>query len=149
MWDGDKSVGLSQLCLLLFAAVLLAVVVFAPWIVAWFIRFSRADIAGTEKLFLATIYVGAVPAVLLWHSLFSLLGRVAKRQMFVAENVSSLRRISWACMAGAGICILSAGYYIPWLMVAIPALFVGLIVRVVKNVFALGVALQADADLTV
>jgi len=39
MLDGDKSVWLSQLCLLLFAAGLLAVVAFAPKIVAWFERF--------------------------------------------------------------------------------------------------------------
>jgi hypothetical protein len=149
VWDGDKSVWLSQLCLLLFAAVLLAVVAFAPRIVDWFIRFSRADIAGTEGLFLATIYAGAGPAALLWHSLFTLLGRVAKRQMFCAQNVASLRRISWSCIVGAFICVVSASYYLPWLMVAIPAAFVGLIVRVVKNVFALGVALQTEADLTV
>ncbi|MBT9177533.1 MAG: hypothetical protein DDT20_01867 [Firmicutes bacterium] len=140
---------LSQLCLVLFAGALLAVVLFAPWIVAWFIRFSRADIGGAHRLFLATIYAGAVPAVILWYSLFSLLLRVARRQMFCAENVVSLRRISWSCIVGAFICVVSASYYLPWLMVAIPAAFVGLIVRVVKNVFALGVALQAEADLTV
>jgi len=149
MWDGDKSVWLSQLCLLLFAVVLLAVVAFAPRIVDWFVRFSRAGLASTEELFLATIYAGAVPVVLLWYSLFSLLRRVAKRQMFCAENVASLRQIAWSCIVGALICVVSASYYLPWLMVAIPAAFVGLIVRVVKNVFALGVALQTEADLTV
>jgi len=149
MWNGDKSVWLSQVCLVLFAVALLAVVAFAPRVVEWFVRFSRAEIAGTERFFLATIYAGAVPAVVLWHSLSSLLLRVAKQQMFCAENVASLRRISWSCIMGAFICIVSASYYLPWLMVALPAAFVGLIVRVVKNVFALGVLLQAEADLTV
>jgi len=149
MWDGDKSVWLSQVCLVLFAVALLAVVVFAPRIVEWFVSFSRAGITGAERFFLATIYVGAVPASILWHSLFSLLLRVAKRQMFCAGNVSSLRRISWSCIVGSVICVVSASYYLPWLMVAMPAAFVGLIVRVVKNVFAEGVALQAEADLTV
>lgn len=149
LWNGDKSVHLSQLFLVLFAVALLAVVAFAPRIVEWFVRVSRAEIAGTERFFLATIYAGAVPASILWHSLFSLLMRVAKRQMFCAENVASLRRISWSCIVGAFICVVSTGYYLPWLMVAVPAAFAGLIVRVVKNVFALGVALQTEADLTV
>lgn len=149
MWNGDKSVWLSQLCLQLFAVALLAVVALAPRLVVWFVGFSRADLAGTERLFLATIYAGAIPAALLWHSLLTLLGRVAKRQMFCVENVASLRRISWSCFGGALLCMVSASYYLPWLMVAISAAFVGLIVRVVKNVFALGVALQTEADLTV
>lgn len=124
-------------------------VLFAPWIVAWFIRFSHADIDGAHRFFLVTIYAGAVPAAILWHSLFSLLMRVAERQMFCAENVASLRRISWSCTLGAFICVVSASYYLPWLMVTMPAAFVGLIVPVVKNVFALGVAAQTEADLTV
>jgi len=133
----------------LFAVALLAVVVFAPSVVEWFVRFSRAEITGTQRFFLATIYAGAVPASILWHSLSSLLLRVAKEPMFCAENVTSLRRISWSCIVGAFICVVSASYYLPWLIVAMPAAFVGLIVRVVKNVFALGVRLQAEADLTV
>ena len=149
MWNNRRSVLLSQFCVLLFSAVLLAVVVFAYSLVSWLISFSQAELQGTEIYFYATIYLGSMPAALLLYSLFRLLQRISARQMFLQENVDLLRRISWSCFAGSAVCFVSTLYYFPWLLVAVPAGFMGLIVRVVKNVVALGVELQREADYTV
>jgi len=40
-------------------------------------------------------------------------------------------------------------YWIPWFAVGIAAAFMGLIVRVIKNVVAKAVSLQDDADFTI
>jgi len=149
VWNNQRSVLLSQFCVLLFSAVLVAVLVFTPSLVRWLIVFSRAELQGMEIYFFSTIYIGSMPAALLLYSLFRLLKHISSRQMFLPENVGHLRRISWCCYAGAAVCFISAVYYFPWLVIAVPAGFMGLIVRVVKNVVALGVELQNEADYTV
>lgn len=149
MWDNHRSLVLSQLSVALFSVLLLVVLVSAPWLVSWLIGFSRAYLQGTERYFLATIYVGSMPAAVLLYSLFRLLQRIAAGQVFLAENVEYLRRISWGCIVGASVSAVSAFYYFPWVLVAISAGFMALIVRVVKNVVAQAVALQDEVNYTV
>lgn len=149
MWSDKKSLALSKLCVLLFMTGLICTIVCAPWLTRWFLGFSRAGLEGTGHLFLATIYVGAIPAAILLYSLFGLLRRIEREQVFVSNNVKSLRRISWSCFAGAGIGAVSAFYYLPWVFVVVAAAFMGLIVRVVKNVLEKAVELQDEVDHTV
>jgi len=149
MWNGEKSISMSKLCILLFICVLIVTVVSAPWLTRWFLGFSRAELKGTEIFFLATIYAGSAPAAYMLYSLLRLLRRIEAEQVFITENVERLRRISWSCFAGAGISFVSVFYYFPWVFVAVAAAFMGLIVRVVKNVVAQAVALQNEVDYTV
>ncbi|WP_276663048.1 DUF2975 domain-containing protein [Syntrophomonas wolfei] len=149
MWNGKKSITLSKLCILLFMGLLIFTVVSAPWLTGWFLDFSQADLRDTETFFLATIYAGAVPAAYLLYNLLLLLRRIDAGQVFNPENVERLRRISWSCFFGAGIAAVSAFYYFPWLFLAVAAAFMGLIVRVVKNVVAQAVALQDEVDSTI
>jgi len=149
MWNREKSITLSKLCILLFLGLLLATVVSAPWLVNWFVSFSQAGLKGTESYFLATIYVGFVPALYLLYSLLRLIRRIDAGKVFIAENVELLRRISWSCFFGAGVALVSVLYYFPWFFLAVAAAFMGLIVRVVKNVFAQAVELKDEADYTV
>lgn len=146
MWNGERSIGLSKLCILFFMCVLIATVVSAPWLTRWFLFFSQAIVKGTVTFFLATIYVGSIPAAYLLYNLFQLLRRIEAGHLFIAENVECLRRISWTCFLGAGIAFISGFYYFPWLFVFVAAAFMGLIVRVVKNVVAQAVALKDEVD---
>lgn len=149
MWNDKKSIKLSKLCILLFMSVLVVTAFFAPWLTQWFLGFSRAELKGTAPFFLATIYVGCVPVAYLLYSLLRLLRRIEADQVFITDNVEGLRHISWSCFAGAGIGFVSAIYYFPWVFVAVAAAFMGLIVRVVKNVVAKAVELQEEVDYTV
>jgi hypothetical protein len=126
--------------------VLIATVVFAPWLTHWFLDYSQATAKGIETFLLATIYVGSMPAAYLLYNLFHLLRRIEGRQLFTAENVECLRRISWSCFLGAGIAFISGFYYFSWLFVFVAAAFMGLIVRVVKNVVAQAVVLKDEVD---
>ncbi|ATW25435.1 DUF2975 domain-containing protein [Candidatus Formimonas warabiya] len=149
MWNGEKSISLSKFCVLIFMCLLIVIVLSAPWLTHWFLDFSRADLKGTEPFFLATIYTGFVPAAYLLYSLLRLLHRIEAGQVFITENVEHLRRISWSSFAGAAISFVSVFYYFPWVFVVVAAAFMGLIVRVVKNVVAQAVALQNEVDYTV
>jgi len=108
----------------------------------------QAQSAG-RTLFLVTLYVGSAPAAILLAYLYALMHQIGSGRVFINENVSYLRYISWCCFAGAVICIASAFYYVPWFALGIAAAFMGLIIRVVKNVIAKAVALQDESDLTI
>lgn len=149
MWNGKRSISLSKLCILLFMGLLIVTVVSAPWLTRWYFNFPRPELKETEAFFLATIYVGAVPAAYLLYSLLCLLRRIQSGQVFIIQNVENLRRISWTCFVGAGIALVSISYYLPWVFLALAAAFMGLIVRVVKNVVAQAVALQDEVDSTI
>ena len=141
MWNSEKSIILSKLCVLLFMGLLLAVVVTAPWLTHWLVEFSQAGLKEKEAaFFMATIYVGSVPAAFLLYSLLKLLRRIETGQVFTA---------SWSCFAGSGVALISLFYYYPWFIMAVAAAFMGLIVRVVKNVVAQAVELKDEADYTV
>jgi len=149
MWNDKKSIWLSQVCIFVFSAVTLLTVIFANNIVAWLVDFSRADLLGQEVNFLVTIYAGFIPAALMLYSLYALLRQISLGKIFIQINVSYLRRISWCCMLGGIISLISTFYYFPWFVVALAASFMGLIVRVIKNMVAYGVNLQNESDYTV
>jgi len=149
MWNGEKSISLSKFCILFFVGVLIVTVVSAPWLTPWFLYFLRTELLETESFFLATIYVGSVPAGYLLYNLLRLIRSIEAEQVFTRENVELLRRISWTCFIGAGIALVSVFYYFPWMFLAVAAAFMGLIVRVVKNVVAQAVALQDEVDSTI
>lgn len=149
MWNGKKSISLSKICVLVFMAMLIGTALSAPWLVQRFLIFSRADLIGTKVFFLVTIYSGSVPAAGLLFCLYRLLNHIEIERVFITENVEYLRRISWSCFAGSIICFISVSYYFPWIFVAIAAAFMGLIVRVVKNIVAQAVELKNESDFTV
>ncbi|NLJ76650.1 MAG: DUF2975 domain-containing protein [Peptococcaceae bacterium] len=149
MGSEEKSILLSRLCVLFFMGLLLVAVVAAPWLTHWFVEFSQAGLEDEAVYFMITIYVGFVPAAYLLYSLLKLLRGIESGQVFTIQNVEYLRRISWSCFAGAGIALASQFYYYPWFFVAVAAAFMGLIVRVVKNVVAQAVELKNEADYTV
>ena len=149
MWNDQKSLMLSKICVAFFMALLLIGAILAPRLVSTLVRMSmQASLVG-RVLFLCTIYAGCVPAAALLIFLYLLLNRIGAGQVFVRENTSYLRYIAWCCFAGAAISLASALYYLPWLAIGVAAAFMGLIVRVVKNVVAKAVSLQDDADYTI
>ena len=149
MWNDKKSLVLSKICTILFMALLVACAVCAPWIINVVVNSSVAAADAGKALFLATVYVGCVPAAALLVCLFVLLRRIGEERVFVSENTECLRYISWCCFAGAVVCLVSAVYYIPWVAVGVAAAFMGLIIRVLKNVVAKAVSLQDEADFTI
>jgi len=149
MWNESKSLMLSKVSVWLFMLLLVVCTILAPRLVARLIFLSENAQDAGNTFFLITIYAGAIPAGALLVIFNVFLRRIEKGIVFVKENITSLRQISWCCFIGAIICTLSALYYLPWLAIGIAAAFMGLIVRVVKNVFSKAVSLQDDVKLTI
>ena len=149
MWTDSRSIKLSKICTIIFMIFLVACLISAPWLVTRLISMSVPAQNAGRTLFLVTLYVGSVPAAALLSFLYALLHQISSSRVFISANVNYLRYISWCCFAGAIICLASGFYYIPWFVPGIAAAFIGLIIRVVKNVIAEAVALQDESDLTI
>lgn len=151
-WNEDKSLRLSRVCVWLFFAALCAVCAGAPFAVralAGFATSAGRTVGEVAPWLYPVVYLtAACAALVLWH-LHALLRNIAENEVFVVENVGHLRAISWGCLA-AGVCFLSGVWYAPsfWVLSAAAA-FVGLILRVVKNVFAEAVRLKDENDYTI
>lgn len=149
MWNDHKSLVLSKVCVIFFMVLLLVCAILAPRLVARLIGMSEMASEAGAAMFLATLYAGCIPAAALLVNMFMLLRRISAGNVFVRENVACLRFISWCCFIGGLICTVSALYYVPWLSIGVAAAFMGLVVRVVKNVIAKAVSLQDEANYTI
>jgi len=157
MWSKNRSLHLSRIAVAAFMVVLAAAAVAAPALTRWFLSSRPWLPAGAAlpaqrrlwALFLVSEYASVpLAAVTLWE-LRGLLARIGAAQVFVPKNEQALRRISWACFAEAAVCLASSFYYAAFLVVAVAAAFMALIVRVVKNVFAEAIALKDENDYTI
>lgn len=147
-WDKDRSVTLSRCCVIVFALWLMALDVGAYHIAAWFVR-NRFAHFQFGFLLMSSIYAGSIFAWICLYQLWRLLKNVARGEVFVPANVRCMRIVSWCCAAAAGICLLSAAYYLPFAFVAVAAGFMALIVRIVKNAFQQAIAMKDELDLTI
>lgn len=149
MWDHRRSILLSKIGVVAFAVLIGAGAVYAPWMVRYVVEVSQAGLEGKEIFFYLTLYGGCIPALAMLCELYRILQRISGNQVFVRENVAGLRRVSWCSILGGGICLVSMLYYLPFGVIAFAAAFVGVIVRVVKNVLAKAVELKEEADFTI
>lgn len=111
-WNKDKSVKLSKFCVCLFMLILAGVCIGAPWLFRLLIRLRVQDLAGKFELFLVSTYTAAVPAAAALYGLWRLLRNISEGEVFIPENVSILRLLSWCCIAaGAGMSVQCAVLY--------------------------------------
>ena len=148
-WNKDKSIVLSRCCVAVFAGLLAALDVGAYWFTGWFCVTMRGMPRQTSLLMMVSIYSGSVFAWICLYRLWRLLDNIRRGEVFVDANVRHMRVISWCCAWAAGICLASAGYYLPFGFVAIAAGFMALIVRIVKNAFQQAIAMKDELDLTI
>lgn len=147
-WTKDKSILLSQVCVAVFAALLLALDAGGYWLARWYVDL-RAMGWQTGLGILAAFYGCSVFGWLCLYRLWRLLGNLRQARVFIEDNVSHLRSVSWCCVGVALICLAAALLYLPFLFLALAAGFMALIVRIVKNVFQQAIAMKAELDLTI
>lgn len=147
-WNNSKSVILSKVCVVVFALVLLALDIGSKWLIEdWLSVFL--DTPWHNAVLYVLIYLCSIPGwVTLW-SLWRLLDRIYQGQVFVEENIQDMRRTSWCCILVAVLCGVTAPFYWPLFIITIMAGFVGLIVRIVKNIFEQAMEMKDELDFTV
>ena len=150
--DAVGSLAISQLLVKIFLGVLVGVDVAAYWLVEWFLSWTRYRLTGDlpwQALFLLTIYAASIPAYFALYRLYRLLANLDEGQVFVEQNVTCLAVLSRCCWVVVAICLASALYYLPYLMVMVAAAFMALILRIVQNVFRQACEMKDELDLTV
>lgn len=99
--------------------------------------------------FYTAFYFCAVLAFTALFYLNRLLKNIAEDRIFIEENVKILRILSWCCyFVGITMAVYSLEAY-PFVIIAAAAAFFGLIIRVLKNVFAKAVEIKEENDATI
>lgn len=148
-WSKDNSILLSKVCVWVFAVCALICAAGLPVVLDGIVARRGLEPETGRVCVMASFYALLIPtAIALWN-LYRLLANISREEVFEPANVRCLRELSWACFLAAVICLVSASYYIPFLFLAVLTGFMGLILRVVKNVFAEAVALKQENDYTI
>ena len=155
MLNRKNSVTLSLVVCYVICAVLTISLFLGPWAVKmWFCVYrgwngQSVPMEQMLTLFKACFYPCAVIAYVTLYSLIRLLRNIKNDAIFIVSNVRYLRRISWCCIIVALITLAAGVFYIPYSFLSAAAGFVGLMLRVVKNVMENAVQLKEENELTI
>ncbi len=153
MWNKNKSLLLSRLMTVSMSAVILILCFFVPPIAKWYTDFSDTfSLLGKDTFYPAMIvcsYLCLAMALCALYFLHILLKNINKNEVFVENNTKCLRAISWS--------LILAGFFFAvfalWALIAIlPAVFcfmIGIVIRVMKNVFEKAVEIKSENDFTI
>lgn len=150
-WTGRHSLQLSLVMVWIFFFLLVVCDITGYWLVNWLC----ANVIGNRGLFgglllLGILYICSIPAYITLWNLNRLLKNIRREQIFVNENVASLRIISWCCVGVALICAMGAFLEWPSLgLITLAAGFMSLLVRVIKNIFERAIGMKNELDLTI
>jgi hypothetical protein len=100
-------------------------------------------------LVLPVYYAFCVPALVALFSLDRMLAAIRRGEVFTQSNVRILRILSWSCFAAATALLAGSLVSIVFAVIALIAAFFGMILRVVKNLFAAAVELKTENDYTI
>jgi hypothetical protein len=121
-----------------------------PFLCAGDFFYGRAFVAAENILFIMPAYYAfCVPAYAALFSLDRLLTAIKRGEVFTKRNIRHLRVISWSCFAAALVLLISSLVSISFFALAIVAAFFGVVLRVVKNLFAAAVDLQDENNYTI
>ena len=140
----NASVTLSLICCGIGFLGLIFLAVYFPFMT------PRTENRAVLAAVLALDYLLLVPVAVANGFLVKLLLLVRRRQVFTDGAVSCLRTISWCCFIEAALCLLTIKVVpLVHLGAAFGAGFLGLVLRVVKNVIEEATALKAENDFTI
>ena len=150
-----KSVSIS-IIVCIAVAVLLGILIFlGPWIFELYMTSYRGFLPEGEELktinktFAFCFYPSAVFAGVILYSLLKLLFNIKKGDTFIRANVTYLRIVSWCCFIIAIITLIGGFFYMPFMYIAAAGGFLGMLLRVLKNVMQSAVEIAEENQLTI
>ncbi len=155
MWNYKKSVGLSLFVCWFLSALLIVLLVAGPWVFELYMTGYRGFQANSEALerikttFGVCFYSSAVFAGVILYSLIKLLNNIKSEHIFIEQNGKLLRTVSWCCFVIGIITFIGGFFYMPFMFVALAGGFVGMMLRVLKNVMQCAVEIREENDLTI
>ena len=145
---------ISQTLTVAFPVLLAVLAVFMPRIVHTFVFLKTAgtpEVPSDGELILLTTlsYLALLVAAAADLMLFLLLLRVGRGEVFTENSVSLISGISY-CLFAIGVIFAVIGFrFLVSFLAAFAGIFLGLCIRVVKNVIDEGVRIKSENDLTI
>ena len=102
-----------------------------------------------DTMLIVCLYVCNVPGFVLIFCMDKLLRNLRQGIVFDSRNVRLLGIVSICCFIACAVCLVGCTRIFFLGFVALAAGFVGLIVRIVKNVFSAAIDMRSELDLTV
>lgn len=146
-WTNQRSMKLSRLLTFAMLAFAVSLLFMIPIITIWY-----DNVSGKEPIMpvlTTAFYLCDIMALLALWELNILLRNISRAELFTERNTRCVRIISWCCFGVAAVFLILTFWRLLALLVAIIAAFVGLILRVVKNMLAAAAELREDNDLTI
>ncbi len=150
-----KSIGISLGVCWFIALALLGLILIAPIAFELYMTRFRGFLPDGEaiimlkKVFLWCFYPSAVFAGIILYSLLNLLYNIRKGEVFIKVNASYLKTVSLCCFAIAIITFIGGFFYMPFMFVSAAGGFVGLLLRVLKNIIQSAIEIREENDLTI
>ncbi|EOI01734.1 hypothetical protein UAY_01142 [Enterococcus moraviensis ATCC BAA-383] len=147
-WTEKKSVKLSHWCIYIVGGMLLLTMIFMPKVIEMIVPLDAVSLKN-QHWFMITLESCLAVGLVILFLLQRLIKNIDNNETFSERNIEILRLASWLCFLEALILLLSASYYFPWIVLAGVAGFVGLVVRVIKNVFCQALLIKTENDFTI
>lgn len=153
--SSKKSIILTKFCIIALMLISLIMMFFGNYLIARFLTITggaRINISKELSFYIITFisYVLGIIALCTLFCMFRLVSNLEKDEVFTTQNIRWLRYISFGCLAaGALLIIITVVYDKYFLVLTLAALFMMLIVRVIKNAFEQALAMKEELDLTI
>ena len=146
-WTSEKSLRLSRILTIAVLALAVIILFLIPMITQWY-----DDVSGKNPIMpvlTVCLYFADIMAIGALWELKTLLANISKQELFTERNTKCVRVISWCCFGLAAVFAVLSFWRLLALLVAVIAAFVGLILRVVKNMLATATELREENDFTI
>ncbi len=102
-----------------------------------------------DKGYVIVYLLNFLPIILIFSAMLKFLANVAKGDIFCADNVELLRKVSWYCLY-SGIFFLLFSFYQPIFIVCAGVVgFYGLLMRVIKNMLSEANSIKEENEYTI
>lgn len=143
------SVWLSIILSVLFFLVLLASCFYMPLIIYAYMSLKGATVMSNVTEITALAYAIVAVMIIADVLLFILLQRVRKALVFTDISVALIRGISWCAVIIGALCFALGFYFLISFAAAFACIFLGICLRVTKNVIEEATAIKAENDFTI
>ena len=155
LWNSKKSIILTKFCILALMVISVIMMFYGRYLISRFLSMTggaKINISKELSLYIIT-FISYMLGIIAQVTLFCMLKFVTnleKDLVFIPQNIKWLRFISYGCLsAGLLLIIVTVVYHKLYLIFSLAALFMMLIVRVIKNAFEQAVKMKEELDLTI
>ena len=155
LWNSKRSIILTKFCILALMLTSVIMMFCGKYLISRFLTLTggaRINISNEFSFYIITFisYMLGIIALLTLFCMLRFIVNLENDLVFVPQNIKWLRFISYGCLsAGLLLIIATVVYHKLFLVLSLAALFMMLIVRVIKNAFEQAVEMKEELDLTI